>query len=492
MSGLRLRFLGPMLLVAICFLLLCAFTAVSLFSQQAAIAQVFQDNIQIGQATVELEECLTDLIALEKDHVEKVNVLHDRVGILLANLGRLVKLPNEEPLFQQLNAKFAAYLAHWNAIPPPDDPRHHTARQAATRFLEEEVFKSSQQLQLSSARRFENSAEQHERVLSQLAWGLAVIGGLGAAAGVALGFGVARGLARSIGQLRVRLQNVAGKLDADLPEIVLTGEGAFGSLHAELDQLSSRIEAIVQTLQQREHEVLRAEQLAAVGQLAAGVGHELRNPLTSIKLLVQTGLEEPGDGLSTEDLQIIESEIRRMERSLQRFLDFTRPTQLERRTTNLTQLIGGVLSLLKGRAEQQRVALQVDLPEDALMVTADAEQIRQVLVNLGLNALDAMPQGGTLAVSAKLDDAGQVQIEVTDTGPGFLPAIFNRLFEPFVSGKDTGLGLGLVISKRIVEDHGGLLQANNRPQGGACLKITLPLADDALNDQVSHAHTASR
>ena len=106
-------------------------------------------------------------------------------------------------------------------------------------------------------------------------------------------------------------------------------------------------------------------------------------------------------------------------------------------------------------------------------VTADGEQLRQVLVNLGLNALDAMPGGGSLRFGLRRWAAGPVEVEVADTGPGIATAMMPRLFEPFAGTKDTGLGLGLVISKRIVEDHGGTIAAANRPGGGASFFVKL-------------------
>jgi signal transduction histidine kinase len=340
-------------------------------------------------------------------------------------------------------------------------------------MLEADVMPPCQEFKVYNARRIELSAESHERVLRQLAWGMAGVGGLGAVAGLVLGYGVALGLARSIRRLRVHIRTAAGKLGPDLPEIVLTEEGDVPGLHAEVDRLTSRIEQVVDTLQQREREVLRAEQLAAVGQLAAGVAHEIRNPLASIKMLAQAGLEAGDDRLTADDLRVIEAEVRRMERSLQTFLDFARPPKMERRPTDLAGVVRGVADLIRGRAEKQRVAVRLDLPPGGVTVTADAEQLRQVFLNLCLNALDAMPTGGALTLHVRPRPPGRVEVEVADTGPGIARGMMPRLFEPFASGKDTGLGLGLVISKRIVDDHAGTIAAANRPGGGASFFVTL-------------------
>jgi PAS domain S-box-containing protein len=228
--------------------------------------------------------------------------------------------------------------------------------------------------------------------------------------------------------------------------------------------------------ERRERELLRAEQLMALGQVAAGVAHELRNPLTSIKGLVQVNRKEAeARGLPAEDLRIIEQEIRRMERTLQTFLDFARPPQPHRRRLDVAAVVERVLSLVAGRASKQQVAVQFQKPEAPVLVDADQDQIQQLLLNLVLNGLDAMPHGGTLEIVLRTPRAGRLELQVRDTGPGILPQLLPRIFEPFVSSKETGLGLGLAVSRRIAENHAGTLSAHNRPEGGASFVLTLPV-----------------
>jgi two-component system, NtrC family, sensor histidine kinase HydH len=483
MSGFRFRYLWPVVLIALCFLSLCTITAVSLFHQQAAVTGLLRENVESRRAAGDLRGCLNTLIELEIHHVEAVADQHARARGHLAHISRLADQPAERDLADRLTAGFDEYLRAWDHLPPVTDPGHRAAVDAAIRLLEQKVLLPCGEIEGYNDERVDESTRHHEQVLRNLAWGLAVIGGLGAVAGVILGYGVAHGLARSILRLRVQIRDAAGKLGPDLPEIVLTEQGAFSGLHAEVDRLSERIEEVVDRLQRREREVLRAEQMAAVGQLAAGVAHEIRNPLTAIKMLVQTGME---DGrLPADDLRVIEAEVRRMERALQTFLDFARPAKAERRPTDLAPVVQGVVGLVRGRAEKQRVAVRVELPPGGVTVTADEEQLRQVFVNLCLNALDAMPTGGTLILTVRTANPRQAQVEVSDTGPGIPKAVLPRLFEPFVSSKDTGLGLGLVISERIVRDHAGTIGAANRVGGGASFFVTLPAGDP-------HAQTTGR
>ena len=241
--------------------------------------------------------------------------------------------------------------------------------------------------------------------------------------------------------------------------------------------LSVRVER--KWLSQGEHDkqLMRAEQMMAVGQVAAGVAHELRNPLTSIKGLVQVNLRElSARGLPVEDLEVIEHEIRRMEKTLQTFLDFARPPKPERRLHNLATIVERVLSLVGGRARKQQVILRFLQPESQAMAEVDGDQIQQLLLNLVLNALDAMPHGGDVEVDLRSPLDGFLEIYVRDTGPGIAPQIVAKVFESFVSSKETGVGLGLPLSRRIAEDHGGTLTAYNLPEKGACFQLRLPAA----------------
>ncbi|MCC6420407.1 MAG: GAF domain-containing protein [Gemmataceae bacterium] len=239
--------------------------------------------------------------------------------------------------------------------------------------------------------------------------------------------------------------------------------------------LAAAIERDWYERRQRERYLQRAEQMMALGQVAAGVAHELRNPLTAIKGLVQVNLRRAAvGGLPSDDLVVIEHEIRRMERTLQTFLDFARPPQPDRRRLNLADVAGRVFALVKGRAKKQGVALRVPQPDTPVWVDGDQDQLQQLLLNLVLNALDAMPNGGTVEIDLRPPRDGHIEILVHDTGPGITPDVLPKVFETFVSTKETGVGLGLPVSRRIAEDHGGNLSAYNLPGGGACFLLRLP------------------
>jgi signal transduction histidine kinase len=464
-----LRLVAPSVLTSVLLLGLCTFVAVSLYRQQTGTAEILGENIGSRRAASNLQESLSDLLALHREAIERVEPLHERAETLLAEIQHYVDKDEERLLADDLVVSFRRYQAAWQQLTGADRNR------AATEILSSDTLPHCQALINYNTRQIEESEMVHGRTLRWMAWGLAAVGGAGSLAGLLLGYGVARSLSRSIHQLRVRVQDAADRLGQDLPPVVLSESDGLDLLQEQLHGLLRPIEQVVERLQQREHEVLRAEQMAAVGQLAAGVAHELRNPLTSIKLLVQTGRESaPEQRLSTDDLAVIETEVRRMERVLKTFLDFARPPRLERTTCDLVRRVEATLDLARGRAQRQNVTLRFTRAAVPIQVEADGEQLQQVLVNLVLNALDAMPHGGELLMRLWQDERGDVEVSVLDTGPGVAADVMPRLFQPFVSTKETGVGLGLVVSRRIVEDHGGTLQASNRPEGGACFLLRLP------------------
>ncbi len=345
-------------------------------------------------------------------------------------------------------------------------------------ILEKSVLPECKALRDYNLTQVATSDTDNRRVVNLLTWGLLLVVVGAPLGGLLLGYSVARRVHHSIYQLSVRIRDAAGRLNGETEPVILEETGGPSALGPQVQGVVKEIERVFQRLHQREREVLRAEQLAAVGQVAAGVAHELRNPLTSVKMLVQTGLEGPAPtGLPPEDLGIIEHEVRRMEACIQTFLDFARPPHAERRDTDLVAVVRRALALIEGRARRQQVKITADLPPGPVELFIDGGQIHQVLVNLLLNALDALPHGGKvrLEMLGPTSDAPFITLRIHDSGPGIPASIKPRLFEPFVSGKETGLGLGLSICRRLVEAHGGTIRGENDPHGGAVFTFTLPV-----------------
>src|SRR5580704_10334106 len=347
--------------------------------------------------------------------------------------------------------------------------------------LEDKLLKPAQVYLDTNEEDIENSNAKNLLMGNRVVLGLFLLGICGPVSGLVAGFGIARGFSRSIVRLSLPIQDAAGKLNEIVGPITFSSQASLEEIEIVLHKIADQIGAVVERLQESRREALRAEQLAAVGQMAAGIAHELRNPLMAMKILVQAAAEADPPTLAERDLLVLEEEITRLERSAETFLDFARPPEIERRTFDLRLLAGQVLDLVSARAARQGVQVSCASPENRqIPIRADMGQLRQVLLTLLLNALDAAPEGGTISVEIESTGAGGngspgwVTVRVSDTGRGLPSELGSKIFEPFVSTKPTGIGLGLSICKRIVESHGGQIDAVSRPSGGAEFTIRLP------------------
>jgi signal transduction histidine kinase len=446
------------------------------------IASNFTENRESLQAATNLEITTRELLALLRGNHQDMDAaaLSERLEERTREATRWLKIAEnhanldmERVLVPKVAAGLQAYVDKLSERPSGPVARVSAYDKRLAEILEQHVLDPCKNLRAYNREQEAESDEQNKWIVTTLQWVLLVVG-LGAPlAGLLLGYAMARSLRHSIYQLSVGIRDAAGRLNRELGSVTLEEEGDLPGLHRQMQGVLAEIERVVEQLQQREREVLRAEQLAAVGQVAAGVAHELRNPLTSVKMLVQTALESPSkDGLPPEDLRLMENEIRRMEQRIQVFLDFARPPRSERRRTDLVDVIRRALALVEGRARRQKVTVVADLPGTAIYLMIDPEQVHQVILNLLLNALDALPRGGT--VQLEVFAGKDIEVRLSDSGPGIAPRIRERLFEPFVSSKETGMGLGLSISKRLIEVHGGTIRGENRPDGGAVFCFTLP------------------
>jgi two-component system sensor histidine kinase PilS (NtrC family) len=234
-----------------------------------------------------------------------------------------------------------------------------------------------------------------------------------------------------------------------------------------------------------EEEMRRVEGLALIGELAAGIAHEIRNPLASISGSIQILRE----GLRKEDFQnrlmdIVLREINRLNLLINDFLLFARPRKARPQSFDLNRMIQESLELFRNSDHwKDRINVETQFHRD-IHLQSDPEQIRQVLWNLFLNAVEAMPAGGTLRVTTELVDHreciqssdNRVKIVVSDTGNGFDQPTLSELFTPFFTTKENGCGLGLAIVRRIVKGLHGEISGDNRPEKGAEMTIFLPVS----------------
>ena len=449
-------------------LLVSSTVAVLLYRDQSRTAEVLSEDIGSRGAAINLEVTLSNLIALHNGKATAVSPLQDQVNHDLAGIERFADKDTERELVARVRASVEEYLKMWRAQAPPEE---------LAEYLRTQTVVAARALLAFNGKELRNSEEDHSRALRRMAWGLAAVGVLGSIAGLVFGYGLARSLRRSIQQFLVQVRGASELLGQQFPEV----EVAKGRepLREGAEDLLRRVEQAVRKLNEQEREVRRSERLAAVGQLAAGVAHEIRNPLTSATLLLEVARKDPtSGGLTEEDLDLIEQELKRIEQTLQRFLDFARPPKLQRAGCDFSAIVREALALTRGRIEQNGIKVDLEVPRPPCLLTADAGQLRQVVLNLILNAADFMAAGGRLMLRVTADGGG-VEFVVADTGPGISADILPRLFQPFATGKETGTGLGLVISKRIVEDHGGTIRGENTPEGGARFTVRLPF--DAPN-----------
>ena len=258
----------------------------------------------------------------------------------------------------------------------------------------------------------------------------------------------------------------------------------------EVQALARRVRRLHEKIQRTEaqleesHENLRhTEKLALVGKLAAGVAHSIRNPLTGVKLRLFSmtkGLEL--NAKQAEDLDAINDAVRHMEAIASNFLEFSRRPRLSKAPLALWQVVDNTLSLLKPRLQSFQVRVEMHRQDTMPLVDGDAEQLREALANLVINACEAMGVGGTLTLteeSGQLAPLGKVAVlRVADSGPGISAEMQEAIFQPFISTKAEGTGLGLPMAQRIFEEHGGWLHLHSAPGRGATFVAVLPARKD--------------
>lgn len=255
----------------------------------------------------------------------------------------------------------------------------------------------------------------------------------------------------------------------------------------ELEELSKRIKELIEKINTTQEDLKKNKQLlqysnkhSVLGKVAPTIAHEIRNPLTAIKMLIYSMKKEEQDQQILEkDINIILSEIDRVEDFIKNFLKFAKPTDPDFIKSNPALIISEVIILLKSRFKEKKISVEFVDENSNYEVMADSGQLKQLFMNLLINALEAIPHEGNITIYSKVETQSEKQylkISVEDTGPGIPENIIKSLFEPFVKGNEQGVGLGLSISQNIATMHHGWIQAENKPnKAGAIFNVFLPI-----------------
>ena len=253
-------------------------------------------------------------------------------------------------------------------------------------------------------------------------------------------------------------------------------------LKDEFGELATSFNEMAGSLKEQMQKMQRTEQMVVVGELAAGLGHEVKNPLAGIKAAVNLLSEELTLNREDRDLfsRIVE-QVGRLEALMKGFLNFAKPPKPQWERVSVNEVLETTIDfyLVSHRPSSQAsggIDIQKSMGDGLPRTMADPMQLQQVFLNLFLNAGDAMPDGGTLAVRTRYDaSADSIRIGIKDTGPGIDPQIVGRIFSPFLTTKPKGTGLGLAICRQMIGQHGGSIGAENDPAGGALFRIVLPV-----------------
>jgi signal transduction histidine kinase len=432
----------PVVPISVLLLAVGVWAALRVQHLQERVSREVRENVSAMRAAEEVEILVREFrsrlehfrISGERRHLESMGAFEEEMDHWMAEIERWSFTSREHELSAQAHKGWESLRSEMARITSKPTSLAQQDYDRIEHLLTHEILTPTHEFLDLNEEEVETSVAENQAAADGLVFGLLLLGICGAGAGLAGGFWLAR--------------------------------------------------RFIERLERSERAALRAEQLAALGHLAAGMAHELHNPLTTIKMLVQAALTESEFGVSKRmgsapalagrDLRVVDEEVTRLEGLVRTFLEFARPPVPERRVVEVGSLVEQTLGLIAGRAAAAGVTVAFDHPPSVIHAAVDPGQFRQVVLNLVLNALDVVKTGGRIEVCLGQEKNGELRLSVVDNGRGLPPELGTRIFDPFITSKETGLGLGLSICKRIAEAHGGTIEGSDRPEGGAEFVVRFP------------------
>jgi signal transduction histidine kinase len=465
------------------FAALVSIFAVSSWLALAHLGEIHQGLVQMKEQeqgvrlSLELASAVRDqyahqahtIILGNDSHLKFYDAAEKRVVELTEAVRRRVTAPEERGWVDDISRATADLDAIFRQRIVPAVLRHRQADVQAEHALAQVQVSLIQERTDRLVERFETGIDAVETRVGALQheafrWTLFFLVGAPLMA-AAVGAYVFRSIARPVGRLREGAARLArgdldARIDVDTPD-------EFGDLARQFNAMTASIKG-------HQEKLVQSEKLAGIGRLAAGVAHEINNPLAVILGYVRL-LRKKAQGALADDLAVVEEETLRSQEIVEGLLDLSRPIAVEREDVDLRGVCDEAVARLADARKLDGVAVEV---EGAARVEGTASKLRQVFLNLVQNGAEAAGAGGRVEVRIAPRD-GVAEISVSDSGPGIAADARSRLFEPFFTTKPTGTGLGLAVSQGIVHAHGGEITVAAAPQGGARLVVRLPLRSPA-------------
>jgi signal transduction histidine kinase len=265
-------------------------------------------------------------------------------------------------------------------------------------------------------------------------------------------------------------------------KIDIDSQDEIGNLASSFNEMSFQLMLMTKRMEEANKKLIQVEKLASIGHMSTGIAHEIRNPLTSVKLNIQKLLEKKSlDELDRAHLDISREGIAQIEKFIKELLNFARISDLNLDSFSIEQIVDGSIKMMADSLELKDITLEKHYEENLPLVRADGDKLRQVILNILNNACEAVNEGGMIDVFLSMvyeDSERKVKIEITDDGGGIPKREWSNIFEPFYTTKASGIGLGLAIALKIIEQHNGAINVKSKQGKGTLFEILIPCEEE--------------